>query len=96
MSKTISYNKSRKRLETERQKELLWPKLEALFWQEPVIYSKLCDYCMKWPYSPELDDETKDYLIKEGFLPSNSSSLPNATYEVVYYAATGHEPLRLK
>lgn len=96
MGSIINYDKSRKRLEDEKRKEYLLPKLEKLFWQEPTIYCKLCDYCMDWPYSSEFDDETKEYLTKEGFLSSDDSSLPNATYEVVYYAMTGHDPIRLK
>lgn len=73
----------------------LQDELDDLFWQNPIVFKQLCEYCQNWPRSEELSDPVKDVLIEKGFLYEGRNVLPSLTNEVVYEATTGKKPFWL-
>ena len=75
-----------------REKERLSVVLDNLFWEDPVAYVQLCDFCEL--YTNKIDPDIKKKLIELGLLNSNGS-LPDITNELVYEATTGLKPFWL-
>ena len=66
--------------------------IEELFWQNPIVYSELCDCCMKWPCTVPLDPETRKILVKKGFIGEKSSIISPEAFKITYEAMTGRKP----
>lgn len=75
-----------------REKERLSVVLDNLFWEDPVAYVQLCDFCES--HTNKIDPDIKKKLIELGLLNSDGS-LPDSTNELVYEATTGLKPFWL-
>lgn len=84
----IDFEKERKEIEKER----LGVVLDNLFWEDPVAYVQLCNFCEL--FTNKIDPEIKKKLIRLGLLNSDGS-LPDSTNELVYEATTGLKPFWL-
>ncbi|MBO4812888.1 hypothetical protein J5491_01945 [Candidatus Saccharibacteria bacterium] len=67
----------------EQKKEILSSKLREMFWERPVLYLELVNYCGTFRY--DLGECYKKDLIELGFL-FKDGSIPDITKDVVYDA----------
>ena len=92
MKEIIEIRRSREYIDREEEKELLREKLDDLFWNDPIAYVELSNFCQS--SRSIISPRVKSLLIREGFLFADGA-LPSTTNEVVYEATTGQKPFWL-